>query len=376
MNTSRRMFLKNSVMALAATKAGAMGIGVDRFSKHEDDGLLFTGFHDFDQAIGGFRAGELVVIASGFLEGKTAFARNIMLNLAGEGKSVAVFSSDGQQAAVTDRLLACKSEIPIKKIFDNTLSPFEQERFTLAEDEISKMKIFFDYKKDESMPNILEKCRKIKNEKGLDLIIVEEAPQYYLKAILPGGDELHELTDRLREMEATASQKDNYDPLILRELRDKIVKLQEKRYFYASDYLKKIAQDLNVPLISLEFTDERMGSFIKTPYTANVGKYNYAASHADTVLFLHREDYHHMTGFITSIPKSHTDKQSNSDAKSEESISSTASILIRHTDDYMNSYTKNKGVSEIIIVKHPHASGTVYLKHRLEKYKFYTLGEG
>jgi replicative DNA helicase len=135
---------------------------------------LPTGFRDVDEITGGLQPGELIIIASRPSMGKTALALNIARNAAlDHGKKVAVFSLEMTTRSLILRLLASEAEIDFSTLRKGFLANSAYRRLTEAGDRLSRAEIWID---DSGMATILEikaKCRRLKAERGLDLVIVD-----------------------------------------------------------------------------------------------------------------------------------------------------------------------------------------------------------
>ena len=135
---------------------------------------LPTGFRDVDEITGGLQPGELIIIASRPSMGKTALALNIARNAAlDHGKKVAVFSLEMTTRSLILRLLASEAEIDFSTLRKGFLANSAYRRLTEAGDRLSRAEIWID---DSGLATILEikaKCRRLKAERGLDLVMVD-----------------------------------------------------------------------------------------------------------------------------------------------------------------------------------------------------------
>lgn len=133
-----------------------------------------TGFRDLDKMTGGLQPGELIIIASRPSMGKTALALNIARNAAiDHGKKVAVFSLEMTTRSLILRLLASEAEIDLSTLRSGFLPRFAFDKLSEAGSRLSQAEIWID---DSGMATILEikaKCRRLKAERGLDLVMVD-----------------------------------------------------------------------------------------------------------------------------------------------------------------------------------------------------------
>jgi replicative DNA helicase len=78
---------------------------------------VYSGYYGLDEMLGGFKPAELIILAARPSMGKTAFALNILKNMAvDQKKSVALFSLEMSSEQIADRILAMVSGIPMGKI--------------------------------------------------------------------------------------------------------------------------------------------------------------------------------------------------------------------------------------------------------------------
>ena len=78
---------------------------------------VFAGYKGLDEMLGGFKPTELIILAARPSMGKTAFALNILKNMAvDQKKSVAMFSLEMSAEQIADRILSMQSGIPMHKI--------------------------------------------------------------------------------------------------------------------------------------------------------------------------------------------------------------------------------------------------------------------
>ena len=136
--------------------------------------VIYTDFKQFDRMTKGLKPGNLIILAARPGVGKTAFALNIAVNCLMKNKNVAIFNMEMTAAEMAKRMLAHVSGIQ----FDNM-----DTRGKLSETEAGKLYGAYTmllgkglYIDDYSMnhpSDILSKCRRLKREKGLDLVIVD-----------------------------------------------------------------------------------------------------------------------------------------------------------------------------------------------------------
>ena len=133
-----------------------------------------TGFSDLDADTGGLQPGELVVIAARPSMGKTALALNIARNAAVDHrKKVAVFSLEMTNRALTLRLLSSQANVNMNEFRKGYGRLDAYARLQKAANELAGADLWID---DTGMITILEikaKCRRLKSEHGLDLVMLD-----------------------------------------------------------------------------------------------------------------------------------------------------------------------------------------------------------
>jgi replicative DNA helicase len=133
-----------------------------------------TGFKGLDETTGGFQPGELIVVASRPSMGKTAMALNIARNAAVDhGKKVAIFSLEMTKLALTLRLLSSEARVDFSSFRKGFGNAADHKELVKAGGNLADANIWID---DSGMVTILEikaKCRRLKSERGLDMVIVD-----------------------------------------------------------------------------------------------------------------------------------------------------------------------------------------------------------
>ncbi|MGM9533198.1 replicative DNA helicase [Intestinibacter sp.] len=141
--------------------------------KNEVTGLT-TGFRDLNKKINGFQKSDLLLVAARPAMGKTAFALNLVQNAALKGDaSVAVFSLEMSKEQLVQRMLSSQSNVELKKIKTGKLGANDWPRIIEAMAVLSEAKIHIDDTPGIKISELRSKCRKLKIEKGLDLVLID-----------------------------------------------------------------------------------------------------------------------------------------------------------------------------------------------------------
>lgn len=134
---------------------------------------ITTGFIDLDKMLGGLHKTDLVILAARPGMGKTSFALNVAENAARAGHSVLIFSMEMSAEQLGERMLSMASHVDMEHIKKGDLTPDEWENISVAQDGFESLKISIDDMTDMSMLEMKNKCRRLKAEKGLDLIVID-----------------------------------------------------------------------------------------------------------------------------------------------------------------------------------------------------------
>ena len=157
---------------------------IDKASKL-DGGLtgVTTGFKYLDNMTSGLQRSDLIILAARPAMGKTAFALSLALNAAVKGRaSVMVFSLEMSKEQLGQRLLSMESKVGMQALKTGKLERRDWDDINIALDILSKARIHID---DTAGINIMEmksKCRRLKAEEGLDLVVID-----YLQLMNPEG---------------------------------------------------------------------------------------------------------------------------------------------------------------------------------------------
>lgn len=224
-------------------------------SKTEITGMT-TGFIDLDKKLSGFQKTDLILIASRPAMGKSALALNLAQNAATKaGASVAVFSLEMSKEQMMLRLIASESMVELGKIQVGNLDEDGWTRIANAMVPLSQSKIFFDDTPGISVAQIRSKCRRLKMEKGLDLVLID-----YLQ--LMEGDRRSE--NRQQEIASISRN------------------------------LKIMAKELDCPIVALSQLSRAPELRANhRPILSDLRESGAMEQDADLVMFLYRDEYYH-----------------------------------------------------------------------------------
>jgi replicative DNA helicase len=226
-------------------------------SKGKTTGVT-SGFRDLDQMTSGFQPSDMVVVAARPSVGKTAFTLNIARNAAVIGQSkVAFFSLEMSAEQLALRLLASEATVDGHKLRNGQLVDQDWQRLSTALGTLAESNIFIDDTPNCPLPEVRGKCRRIKQEHGLDLVII----------------------DYLQLMSIPQRQGAQVN--------------RQQEISEISRSLKTMARELSVPVIALSqlsrSVEQRQD---KRPMLSDLRESGAIEQDADMVAFLYRDDYY------------------------------------------------------------------------------------
>src|SRR5665213_3362976 len=230
--------------------------------KDKKDGLtgVASGFTDLDRMTSGWQKSDLVIIAARPAMGKTAFVLSCARNAAVDfNRPVVVFSLEMSSVQLVNRLISGETEIEQEKIRKGTLEEWEWAQIHSKIGKLEQAPLIID---DTPALNIFAfraKCRRLKSQNDIQLIIIDYLQLMQGKADGKGGGN--------REQEIGS----------------------------ISRALKSVAKELNVPVIALSqlsrAVENRPGGS-KRPMLSDLRESGSIEQDADMVLFLYRPEYY------------------------------------------------------------------------------------
>ena len=219
---------------------------------------LKTGFNDFDHTLHGLQKGDLIVLAARPAMGKTAVALNMAMNVAAYQPrgAVAIFSLEMAAEQLAMRLLSAKSHIPGDKLRTGRLNDADWNRLNEAAGELKMSNIYIDDTSMIKVPEIFSKCRRLKADVGLNLVLID-----YIQLITASGNRRNE--NRQQEISDISRN------------------------------LKALARELEVPVIALSQLSRSVEQRDnKHPMLSDLRESGAIEQDADIVLMLYREAYY------------------------------------------------------------------------------------
>ncbi|MEI8249060.1 MAG: replicative DNA helicase [Candidatus Taylorbacteria bacterium] len=214
-----------------------------------------SGFPEIDNKLAGFQKSDLIILAARPSMGKTSLALDIARKTAIKNKiPVAIFSLEMSSQQLVDRMLAAESQVDSWKLRTGNNLSVEQDFKAVGEaiSRLSEAPIYIDDQPGNNMLKMRATARRLKNEKGLGLIIVD-----YLQLIIP-------------------TQTRGTDNLV-------------QQITEISHGLKNLARELEVPVIALSQLSRAVEQRGGKPRLSDLRDSGSIEQDADVVMFIHRE---------------------------------------------------------------------------------------
>jgi replicative DNA helicase len=162
-----------------------------------------TPFPELDRMTSGFQKGDMVLIAARPSMGKTTFALNLAEHAAlREGKSIAIFSLEMGMEQLAYKFLCSEANVELTKLRNGDLDDRDWENIARASGPLSQAKIFIDDTAGISVTEMRSKCRRLKLEHGIDLILID-----YLQLMSGKGESRQqEVSEISRSIKALAKE--------------------------------------------------------------------------------------------------------------------------------------------------------------------------
>ncbi len=157
---------------------GAVKKVIDKFSEIAKDPTILkgipTGFIDFDKITNGLQNSDLILLAARPGVGKTSFAMNIITQAATEqNKKCAVFSLEMSKEQLMQRAICSLAKVNMEKALKGEMDAEEWKRIWTASKKLEQSGLYIDDSSMTTPADLLSKCRRLKMQDGLDLIMVD-----------------------------------------------------------------------------------------------------------------------------------------------------------------------------------------------------------
>ena len=225
----------------------------ERAEKGESVTGVATGFSEFDNKTTGLQGGDLIIVAGRPSMGKTSFAMNLSEYASLKNDAVtAIFSMEMSGTQLSTRLISSMGRINQQKIRTGKLTDEDWPRLTNAVALLSKANIFIDDTPALTPTDIRARARRLKREKGLDLIVID-----YMQ--------LMQLTNNSENRATELSE--------------------------ISRSLKALARELDVPVVALSQLNRSLENRTdKRPIMSDLRESGAIEQDADLIAFIYRDE--------------------------------------------------------------------------------------
>ncbi|MGI6629665.1 MAG: replicative DNA helicase [Bacillota bacterium] len=212
-------------------------------------------FKNLDYYLSGLQKSDLIIVAARPAMGKTSFCLNIAQNLGVKhGKTVAIFSLEMSKEQLVQRMLCAEARVDQSKVRTGYVNEDEWRRLSMALAPLAEAKIYLDDTPGITVMEMRAKARRLKAEKGLDLIVI----------------------DYIQLMQGTRRSEN-----------------RQQEISEISRSLKALARELEVPVLALSQLSRAVEqSTDKRPNLSHLRESGALEQDADVVIFIHRPEYY------------------------------------------------------------------------------------
>ncbi len=216
---------------------------------------ISTGFYDLDYKTAGLQPSDLVLIAARPSMGKTAFVLNLAEHIAVKnGIPTAIFSLEMSKVQLVNRILSMHSRVDSQRIRTGDLDDGQWQELVTSARVIGDSQLIIDDTPGISIAELRSKCRKLKLERNLQLVIID-----YLQ-LMTGGKKTESRQQEISEI---------------------------------SRSLKALAREINCPVIALSQLSRAVEQRDdKRPMLSDLRESGAIEQDADVVMFIYREAYY------------------------------------------------------------------------------------
>ena len=211
-----------------------------------------SGFYAIDEITRGWQDSDLIVIAARPAVGKTALSMNFIVNAALKKKKCAVFSLEMSKAQLVQRMICSVAGVDMGKALSGKLQSADWSKLFDAMNTLKACDIYIDDSTANTPSTIKSKCRKLKRERGLDLIMID-----YLQLMYS----------------------------------DKKTDNRQQEVSDISRQMKILAKDINVPVLLLSQLSRAVENRTsKKPVLSDLRETGAIEQDADIVMFIHKPE--------------------------------------------------------------------------------------
>ncbi len=255
------------IMSVAETRSGQDYVGLSDLSETTlselndiaaNKGKLSgvpTGFSDLDRLTQGLHGGQMIIIAGRPAMGKSTLAMDFCRSAAiHSGITTAIFSLEMSRSEIAMRVFSAETGVPLSKMRSGDMTANDWAVMSKRISEISASPLFIDDSPNMSMTEIRSKCRRLKQQENLGLIVID-----YLQLMSSG----------------------------------KAVESRQQEVSEFSRSLKLLAKELDIPVIAVAQLNRGPESRADhRPMLADLRESGSLEQDADVVMLLNRPEYY------------------------------------------------------------------------------------
>ncbi|WP_058486054.1 replicative DNA helicase [Defluviitalea phaphyphila] len=217
---------------------------------------ISTGFIDLDYKTAGLQPSDLILVAARPSMGKTAFALNIAQYVAVRQKiPVAIFSLEMSKEQLVNRMLCAEAMVDAQKLRTGSLDQDDWVKIARAMGPLAEAPIYIDDTPGISVMEMRAKCRRLKLDKGIGLILID-----YMQ-LMSGNRKLDSRQQEISEI---------------------------------SRSLKALAREMEAPVVALSQLSRACETRADhRPMLSDLRESGAIEQDADVVMFLYRDEYYH-----------------------------------------------------------------------------------
>ncbi|HHW19193.1 MAG TPA: replicative DNA helicase [Firmicutes bacterium] len=216
---------------------------------------LPSGLGDLDRLTSGFQPSDLIILAARPSVGKTSLGLNIARNVAIKTDlPVVIFSLEMSKEQVAQRLLCSEAAINSQKLRTGFLDEDEWRRLSMALGRLGEAKIFIDDTPSLSVMELRTRCRRVKAEHGLGLVVID-----YLQLMRPSRrqeNRQQEISEISRSLKGLARELDV--PVLAMSQLSRAVEQRQDRRPLLSDLRESGAIEQDADLVMFLYTDAEL----------------------------------------------------------------------------------------------------------------------
>jgi replicative DNA helicase len=254
---------EKSIFKIAEKKVGNAMVPLEKvlhevFEMIENRGQrgVETDYFELDDMLNGLQAGEMVIVAARPSMGKTAFAMNIVENVACRGIPCGVFSLEMSKQQLAQRMLCSRGQIDAHKLRKGMLQSHEYAHLANVVGELAKAPIWVDDSPGLTILDLRAKARRLKMQHNIQLLMID-----YMQLMDNPG-----------------------------------VESRQQQISEISRGIKAVARELEIPVVALsQLNRASEGRDGHRPRMSDLRESGSIEQDADVIMLLHREDYYRMS---------------------------------------------------------------------------------